>query len=94
MSFALIILCVGQLFNAFSGPVGIILQMTGNQKIYQNILFVAAVINITLNISLIKDYGINGVAFATAISLSFWNISAFIYSQRVINKLKLKSLNS
>ena len=94
MSFALVILCIGQLFNAFCGPVGIILQMTGNQKTFQNILFIAILLNLSLNLSLVETYGINGVAFATAISLSFWNISAYIYSKRVINKLKLNSLNS
>lgn len=83
-STALIILCVGQLFNAICGPVGSILQMTGHQKIFQNVLFIALIINITLNLILIKPYGVNGVAIATATSLAFWNIASLMFIKRKI----------
>ena len=83
-STALIILCVGQLFNAVCGPVGSILQMTGRQKVFQNILFIALIINITLNILLVEKHGINGVATATAISLAFWNITSYIYIRKTV----------
>ncbi|MGJ5642996.1 flippase [Formosa sp. S-31] len=83
-STALIILCVGQLFNAICGPVGSILQMTGHQKVFQNILFIALIINISLNLLLVKKYGINGVATATAVSLAFWNVTSVVYIKRVI----------
>ena len=49
VSNTLIILCIGQLFNALCGPVGTILQMTGHHKVFRNILFVALLLNITLN---------------------------------------------
>lgn len=78
-SFALIILCAGQLFNAICGPVGSILQMTGHQKAFQNVLLIALIINIILNLVLVKSYGITGVAIATAVSLAFWNITSVIY---------------
>ncbi|WP_417619331.1 flippase [Oceanihabitans sediminis] len=84
VSLVLVILCVGQMFNAICGPVGSILQMTGYQKIFQNILFFALIINIVLNISLVKLYGVDGVAFATAFSLAFWNITAYVYTKKVI----------
>lgn len=83
-STALIILCIGQLFNAICGPVGSILQMTGHQKVFQNILFIALIINISFNLLLVKQYGINGVAIATAVSLAFWNITSVVYINRVI----------
>jgi O-antigen/teichoic acid export membrane protein len=89
-STALIILCVGQLFNAVCGPVGSILQMTGRQKAFQNILFVALIINITLNLLLVNKYGINGVATATAVSLAFWNVTSIIY----IKKVTFKEVNN
>lgn len=76
---ALIILCLGQLFNAFGGPVAAILLMTGRQKIFQNILLIALVINVTLNLLLIEPLGINGVAIGTATSLAFWNVASVIY---------------
>jgi len=78
-TYALIILCIGQLFNAICGPVGSILQMTGHQKVFQNVLLIALFINITLNLLLVKPYGVTGVAIATAVSLAFWNITSVIY---------------
>lgn len=78
-STALIILCIGQLFNSICGPVGSILQMTGRQNIFQYILIVAFGLNLILNLFLAPTYGITGVALATAISLAFWNIASVIY---------------
>lgn len=77
-SLALIILCCGQLANAICGPVGSVFQMTGNQVIFQRILVWALVLNIGLNLALVKPLGIEGVAIATAVSLLFWNIISVI----------------
>ncbi len=43
-STALIILTFGQFINAISGSVGYILQMTGKQKVFQNIILTATII--------------------------------------------------
>ena len=57
--------------------------MTGNQNIYAKILFVGAILNVTLNLILIPDtsplavfniVGINGAAFASMSSLIVWNV--------------------
>ena len=56
----LLILLVGQVGNAMSGSVGYILQMTGNEKLFQNILTLALLLNIVLNFLLIPKYGIIG----------------------------------
>ena len=81
---AFIFMSCGRLISSFSGSVGNILQMTGNQDIYFKILLLGAIINVCLNILLIpnvnplSDYGIsgiNGAAFASMCSLSFWNLS-------------------
>lgn len=85
-STALVILCIGQLFNSVVGPMGSIFQMTGYQKIFQNILIVAFVINLVLNLMLIQQYGINGVAFATAFSLIFSKIASAFYVKKLIWK--------
>lgn len=81
----LIILCIGQLINSLSGSVGIILQMTGQQKAYQNIVLIALVINIILNFMLTPIYGAIGAAIATVISISFWNITGAIYLKQKLN---------
>ena len=70
----LIILSIGQLFNCLSGSVGVILQMTGNQKTYRLIMFYALILNLILNLILIKPYGVIGVAIATSSSMIIWNL--------------------
>jgi len=81
----LFILCAGQGVCAFSGSVGVILQMTGNQKIYQNIVLVSLSINIVLNLILVPIYGAIGAAIATAISVSFWNFYGAYYLKRKLD---------
>ena len=70
---AFILLSCGKLFSSFSGSVGNILQMTGNQNILAKILLCAAILNIVLNLYLIPKYGINGAALASMISIIVWN---------------------
>ncbi len=84
VSLPLVILCVGQLFNSIFGPIGSIFQMTGYQRIFQNILLISFVINIILNITLGSKYGINGVAIATAFSLIFSKILGVIYIRKKV----------
>ncbi len=76
---ALIFLAFGQFINSISGSVGIILQMTGLQKLHQNIMLITTAINVILNIILIPRFGINGAAFATSFSLCFWNLTMVYY---------------
>lgn len=84
-SVVLLILSVGQLINSLSGSVGLIFQMTGLQKIHQNILLTALAINIILNFVLTPKYGAIGAAIATVISMTFWNIYGAIFLKRKMN---------
>ncbi len=72
-STALILLTLGQFFNAISGSVGMLLTMTGYQVIYQNILVFTIIVNIFLNLLLVTEYGLVGVAIATMVSTILWN---------------------
>ncbi|MCF6297292.1 MAG: oligosaccharide flippase family protein [Flavobacteriaceae bacterium] len=81
----LFLLCIGQIISALSGSVGIILLMTGNQKIFRNITLFALLINILINIILIPIYGIIGAAIATIVSISFWNIYGAYYLKKKLN---------
>ena len=72
---AFIFLSCGRLISSFSGSVGNILQMTGNQNIYAIILMIGAILNVVLNLILIPLYGINGAAIASMSSLIVWNLS-------------------
>lgn len=76
--YALLFLALGQFVNAISGSVEYILQMTGRQKTFQNIILTSTALNIVLNAVLIPRYGITGAALASMVSMVFWNISAVI----------------
>ncbi len=75
----LIILCLGQVINSFTGPVGVIMQMIGQQNAFRNIVIIALVLNIILTITLIPIYGGIGAAISTSISMFVWNISSSVY---------------
>lgn len=78
----LIVLCLGQVVNSISGSVGIILQMTGHQKFYRNIVALALGINLILNFTLAPFFGAVGVAIATVVSLASWNIYGAYYLKK------------
>ena len=87
--FALVILAFGQFINSISGSVAFILQMTGKHKVFQNIILSATAINILLNAILIQRYGIYGAAFATVVSMMFWNLASVIYIRTNLNIMTL-----
>ena len=70
----LIILCLGQLFNAFTGSVAVLLNMTGHQNDTAIGVGVSAVLNIILNFLLIPRWDAAGAATATTSSAIIWNV--------------------
>jgi len=81
----LVVLSVGQLFNALAGPVGLVMTMTGHQLKSTYILSLAAVINIVLNVLLIPILGLVGAAYATAIVTVAWNLAMLMYVSSQLN---------
>ena len=81
-STVLLILASGQVVNCLAGSVGYFLDLTGNQKIFRNIVAASTVLNIFLNVFLIPKFGIEGAAIATALSTMAWNILALLYIKR------------
>ena len=96
-SVALSLLLFGRLIESMSGTGNYILQILGYETIVRNIMFIAALLNIVLNFILIPIYGINGAAFASMISIVFWNIMYIFYIKQKLgfwnlpNLLRLKS---
>jgi len=96
-SVALSLLLFGRLIESMSGTGNYILQILGYETIVRNIMFIAALLNIVLNFILIPIYGINGAAFASMISIMFWNIMYIFYIKQTLgfwnlpNLLRLKS---
>lgn len=82
------ILSLGYLASAALGSVGLILNMTSNENDTAKGMAIAALANVVLNYPLIKIYGIEGAAVATAISLFVWN--AYLCF-RVAKRLKVAS---
>ncbi len=76
---ALLIIISGQIINCLSGSTGIYLNMTGRQKVFQQVILTTLILNIILNIILIPKYGIEGAAFSTFLSLFVWNVYSVIY---------------
>ena len=78
----LVILALGQLANAFAGPVLNILNMTGYEKSAQNTMLVVVTLNIIFNAILIPIFGPGGAAVATALTMVAWNVWAGILVYR------------
>jgi O-antigen/teichoic acid export membrane protein len=74
----LIILAVGSIINALCGPVMYLLNMTGKEKPARNIIIIASLLNVILNLYLIPEHGLLGAAYATSISTVVWNALAVV----------------
>ncbi|MFQ5334772.1 MAG: lipopolysaccharide biosynthesis protein [Flavobacteriales bacterium] len=74
----MVLLGGGQLFNAFAGSVGNLLNMAGFEKNAFISQGIAVCCNILLNLLLIPHYGMTGAAIATAFALFLWNLLMII----------------
>jgi len=72
-STVLLILAVGQLVNAATGPTGVLLTMTGKQKWELTNTISIVALNFLLNLLLIPRMGMIGAAVATALSIATIN---------------------
>ena len=86
--YGLTIMCISQFINVISGSVGLIMQMTGNEKIFKNIILISIISNVLLNWILIPRFQVLGAVYATSISLVIWNIIGVIFIRK---KIKLYS---
>lgn len=77
--FALLFIVSAEFINTLSGSVGNFLNMTGNQKVFRNIILIGVTVNIALNALLIPPYSYSGAAFASLFSMITWNIIGSIY---------------
>jgi O-antigen/teichoic acid export membrane protein len=83
--YVLLIVVLGQLVNCSCGSVGLFLNMTGRHILVRNVISMATLLNITLNLILIPRYGIHGAALATAISTVFWNVILMISIYKIFD---------
>ncbi len=74
----LTVLCVGQIVNVVMGSVGLVLQMTGNEKKALSITLYGLFFSVLLSYLLIPIYGAKGAAYASSFSLVLINILASV----------------
>ena len=79
---AMNILIGGQIFNALTGPVGLVLNMTGHQHLTAIATVLSAGLNVVLNALLIPQWGIAGAAIATTTSAIVINIIKLFFMQK------------
>jgi O-antigen/teichoic acid export membrane protein len=78
------ILAVGQLVNVATGPVGVLLIMTGRQKEWLGISTAALVVAVALNFMLIPRWGIIGAAAASALSVMVLFGGGLLYARTAL----------
>lgn len=78
----LAVLTVGQLINALSGPNGILLNMSHNERLSVMGVVVAVAVNIGLCFLLVPFWGGMGAGIATAVSMVVWNIMGMVFVYR------------
>jgi O-antigen/teichoic acid export membrane protein len=83
---ALIIMSIGQFFNAWTGSVGLFLNMTNFQVYHRNVLIISGLINFILNTILIPTLGLIGASIAFSITMIIWNISFALKSKQVLKR--------
>jgi O-antigen/teichoic acid export membrane protein len=79
---ALRILAIGQFVNVATGSVGILLVMTGHEKVMRNIVAASATLNLLASFLLVPYYGAIGAATSTALSLAFMNLVCWFMVRR------------
>lgn len=84
----LIILCAGQLVNAATGSVGLVLNMTNRQAYYTKIVVYMTIINTILCIPFVIWFDVVGAAILTALIIVIQNLILVKY---VFNKLKINT---
>lgn len=78
----LVTLLLSQMVIATTGLAGMLMVMTGKQKIFAKIMGLSAVANVILNYILIPLLGMTGAAIATGISVIFWHLAVLWHVQK------------
>lgn len=79
------ILVTGIVIRSSVGPAESLLVMTGNQNSCAAIYVLALFVNVTLNLSLIPEYGLAGAAIATAAAMTFESAALYVIIRRKLN---------
>jgi O-antigen/teichoic acid export membrane protein len=81
---ALFVLLAMQCVNVATGPVGLLLAMTGRQSVLAWLLFGGVLLNVLLNLALIPRFGLMGAAWSSFIAHTAWNIAGVVHIRRTL----------
>ena len=81
---ALRILSLGQFVNVCTGPVGVLLMMSGHERVLMKSVVGASIFQIVASLVLIPGLGMTGAAAANAASLCVLNVSALVMVRRLL----------
>jgi len=84
----LVIICIGQLIHAMTGPTGEVLNMTGNQKYFSKNQFQMLIIGAMISVPLIYYYDVIGAAIVFSSILILQNMLMVNFIKR---KLKINT---
>lgn len=87
------ILTIGQIVNVITGSVGVLLVMSGNERLMRNNVVFVSLISIVLNSTLVPSLGAIGAAIATTICVSLVNIISVFLVWKNIKILTLPVIN-
>lgn len=79
---ALILIAIGQFISSCFGAVGNLMNMIGFHKELNIIFFIAMLVNIVLNYTLIGKFGYEGAALASLVATLCWNVCCVIYIKK------------
>lgn len=82
-----VILALGQLCNAATGPCGMVINMSGRNRLNLIDNVMVLVLNIGLNLVLIPIWGISGAALAWAVSLGSVNLLRVLQVRIIVRAL-------
>ena len=78
----LIIMAAGQLVNVSTGPVGVVLSMSGNEAVLRNILMFCALVAVVMSAILIPHWHSLGAAIVVALTVGMQNILATYFVRK------------
>lgn len=90
---ALAILSIGHAVNAATGPVGVLLMMSGHERTLLRCVAAAAAVQVIASIALVPPYGIVGAAVAGAAGLASLNLLALVAARRRLGVTVLPALS-
>lgn len=80
----LVILSLGQLINAGTGSVAVVLIMSGNERAMRNVTFGSLLFSVALYLTFIPLWGMHGAAAACALTVGVQNLAAVFAVRRAL----------